>query len=227
MKRENMSVTKPETAWVRQLPLGPKKNFVYLVGAPGGREAFVIDPAWDVPAIVAAAAAEQRELSAIVLTHHHDDHINGVPELLNGKHIPVYVQRAELDFADVLKPFERVARTVEPGERVRIAGLEVECLHTPGHTPGAQCLSCGGAVFTGDTLFVNACGRCDFRGGNPEQMFHSLHHTLGALDGETKVFPGHDYGDVQVSTMARERERNPYFQHKERDAFVKYRMTPR
>jgi glyoxylase-like metal-dependent hydrolase (beta-lactamase superfamily II) len=227
MRRENMDQTKPETAYVRQLALGPMKNFVYLVGAPGGREAFVIDPAWDVPAIVAAAAEDGREVSAIVLTHHHHDHINGVPELLTKKHVPLYVQRAEMDFAASLKPFEKAARTVEPGERVTIAGLEVECLHTPGHTPGAQCLHCGGAVFTGDTLFVNACGRCDFAGSDPVKMFESLHQTLGALSGETAVYPGHDYGDVKVSSMARERERNPYLQLKEREAFVKYRMTPR
>lgn len=222
-----MNQTKPETPYVRQLPLGPKKNFVYLSGASGGTQAFVVDPAWDVSAILAAVEADGRKLSGIFLTHHHDDHINGVPGLLQRVDVPVYVQQAEVDFAEVLRPFASAIRAVSPGERVRVAGLEVECLHTPGHTPGAQCLSCGGGLFAGDTLFVNACGRCDFKGGDPQAMHHSLFDVLGRLSGATALYPGHDYGDVKVSSLARERERNPYFQLKERDAFVKYRMTPR
>lgn len=203
------------------------KNFVYLVGAPGGREAFVVDPAWDVPAIVSAAEEDGRTVSAIVLTHHHHDHINGVPELLARRDVPVYVQQAEVEHAESLEPFAGAIRAVTPGETVKLAGLDVQCLHTPGHTPGAQCLHCGGAVFTGDTLFVNACGRCDFAGSDPLQMFDSLHRVLGALDGGTTVYPGHDYGDVKVSSLRRERERNPYLLLKEPEAFVKHRMSPR
>ncbi len=222
-----MNQTKSETPYVRQLALGPKKNFVYLSGSPGGTEAFVVDPAWDVNAILAAVEADGRKLSGIFLTHHHDDHLNGVPELLQRMDVPVYVQQAEVDFAEVLRPFESAIRAVSPGERVRVAGLEVECLHTPGHTPGAQCLSCGGGLFAGDTLFVNACGRCDFKGGDAVAMHTSLFEVLGRLSGETQLYPGHDYGDVKVSSLGRERERNPYFQLREREAFVKYRMTPR
>jgi hydroxyacylglutathione hydrolase len=203
------------------------KNFVYVAGAPGGAEAFVVDPAWDVPAILAAVEAEGRRLCGIFLTHHHHDHVNGVPGLLARHDVPVYVQRAEFEFAAALAPFKDAVRLVAPGERVRVAGVEVECLHTPGHTPGAQCLHCGGAVMTGDTLFVNACGRCDLTGGDPRQLFGSLHRVLGALPGETVVYPGHDYGDVKVSSLERERARNPYFQVSTEEAFVQRRMGPR
>ena len=144
-----MDQTKPETPYVRQLPLGPMKNFIYLVGAPGVPEAFVIDPAWDVPAIVAELKAANRRLAGIFLTHHHNDHVNGVPDLLKQFDVPVYVQRAEIDFA--FKGFEGALTAVTPGQRVKIAGLEVECVHTPGHTPGAQCLHCTLGLFTGDT----------------------------------------------------------------------------
>lgn len=203
------------------------KNFVYLVGAPLGAEALVIDPAWDVPAILAAADADGRTLSGIFLTHHHHDHINGVPELLRARDLPVYVQRAELDFAESLRAFAEAVHPVSPGERLTVAGLEVECLHTPGHTPGAQCLHCGGGLFSGDTLFVNACGRCDFAGSDPLAMHDSLFHVLGRLEGSTVLYPGHDYGDVKVSSLARERERNPYFQLRDPADFVKHRMAPR
>ena len=101
MWREDMDQTKPETPYVRQLPLGPMKNFVYLVGAPRGRQAFVIDPAWDAQAIHSALLADGRELVGIFLTHHHHDHL------------PVYVQKAELDFAtEALKPFAGAVRAV-------------------------------------------------------------------------------------------------------------------
>lgn len=222
-----MSQTKSETAWVRQLPLGPMKNFIYLVGSPGGREAFVIDPAWDVGAILTAAEEAGRQLSGIFLTHHHNDHINGVPGLLEKLELPVYVQRAEVEFAAALAPFSSAIRPVAPGERLKVAGLDVECLHTPGHTPGAQCLHCGGGLFSGDTLFVNACGRCDFKGSDPQAMYRSLFEVLGALDGATALYPGHDYGDVKVSSLSREREKNPYLRAADQEAFVTLRMTPR
>lgn len=226
---ERISETLPnvtiDTPWVQQLELGPKKNFVYLVGAPGGREAFVVDPAWDVEAIIDAAEAVGRTVVAAFLTHHHDDHVNGVPALLQLRDIPVHVQQAERAFApQVFAGYASSVRAVDPGSELNVAGVKVRCLHTPGHTPGAQCLQCAGAAFTGDTLFVNACGRCDFPGGSPEQMFDSLHHTLSVLPGDTQLFTGHDYGDVKVSTMERERERNPYFQLEEESAFVKFRM---
>ena len=219
-----MDQTKPETPYVRQLPLGPMKNFIYLVGAPGVPEAFVIDPAWDVPAIVAELKAANRRLAGIFLTHHHNDHVNGVPDLLKQFDVPVYVQRAEIDFA--FKGFEGALTAVTPGQRVKIAGLEVECVHTPGHTPGAQCLHCTLGLFTGDTLFVNACGRCDFEGSDPVKMHDSLFNVLGRLDGATVMYPGHDYGDVKISSLARERKWNPYMQLKDQGAFVRRRMTP-
>ena len=222
-----MRVTKPETPYVRQLQLGPMKNFVYLAGAAGGKEAFVVDPAWDVPGILSAVAADGRKLAGIFLTHHHADHINGVPELLKAADLPVYVQRKEVAFTDVLKPFASAIRTAEPGQKLTVAGLVVECLHTPGHTPGAQCLHCAGGLFSGDTLFVNACGRCDFKGGDPLAMHESLFNVIGALPGATVLYPGHDYGDVKVSTLEREKKWNPYFQLKDPGAFVRLRMKPK
>lgn len=217
-----MGITKADTLWVRQLALGPMKNFVYLAGSSNSSHAFVIDPAWDVSAIFAELEAAERTLSAVVLTHSHHDHVNGVPEVLRRADVPVFVQSAEPfdDFGDALK---RVA----PGEVLKLAGAEVKCLHTPGHTPGSQCVLCGGALFSGDTLFVNACGRCDFPGSDPRAMHHSLFDVLGELDGATTLYAGHDYGDVAVSSLARERERNPYFRLLNVDDFVRFRMRPR
>lgn len=220
-----MTVTKSETLYVRQMPVGPMKNFAYLVGAPQSRECFVIDPAWDVDSLLTAAEQDGRVVSAAVVTHSHHDHVNGLPALLARRDVPVFVNALEHRFGrDAFADVSGAVREIEPDATVRISGVEVKCLHTPGHTPGSHCLSCGGSVFTGDTLFVNACGRCDFEGSDVVAMHRSLTQVLGGLAGETAVYPGHDYGDVKVSSIARERERNPYFQHATLEAFIAHRL---
>jgi glyoxylase-like metal-dependent hydrolase (beta-lactamase superfamily II) len=215
--------------YVRQLELGPMQNFVYLVGAAGAREAAVIDPAWDHEAILEAAERDGKTLVAALLSHHHHDHVNAVEPLL--RELPgmrVHAQRSELEVGgDVLRGFGDALVTGEPGEVVQVGPLAVTCLHTPGHTPGSQCFACGGSVFTGDTLFINGCGRCDLAGGDPRQMFDSLHRVLGRLPNETRVYPGHDYADVPVSTIGVEKAKNPYFRRSEIEDFVAFRMRPR
>ncbi len=220
-----MTQTKPESLYVRQLQLGPMKNFVYLLGPPGRREAAVVDPAWDVPAVLSALEADGRQLVAAFVTHHHFDHVNGLSDLLAAKEVPVYAQRDEVHFAQVLRDLGDVVRPVAPGEVVEVGGLPVTCVLTPGHTVGSQCLWCGGALFSGDTLFVNACGRCDLPGGDAATLRDSLFDVLGRLPDETTLFPGHDYGDVPVSSLGRERTHNPYLQR--RDDFIALRSRPR
>jgi hydroxyacylglutathione hydrolase len=209
------------------MTLGPMQNFIYLVGAASAKEVAVVDPAWDVPEIFAEAQRHGKVITAAFLSHHHFDHINGVEDLLAKADIPVYAQKAEVDFADVLQDFKGALKPVGPGDRIQVGPLEVTCIHTPGHTPGSQCISCGGALVSGDTVFVNACGRCDFPGGSPEQMFESLTKVLGGLGDDTILYPGHDYGDVQVSSMGRERAQNPYFRLGVLTDFIAHRMRPR
>lgn len=203
------------------------KNFVYLLGAKGAAEVAVVDPAWDVPAILAAVEQDGKRLTAVFLTHHHFDHLNGAPELLRARDVPVYVQGAEVDFSEAVQQLGSAVRRVGPGEAVKVGPLEVTCVHTPGHTPGSQCLLCRGALVSGDTVFVNACGRCDLSGGDAAQMFDSLHRVLGALPAETVLYPGHDYGDVPVSSLGRERANNPYFRLAQLEAFLAHRNRPR
>lgn len=222
-----MTVTKAGNLWVFQLALGPMKNFVYLAGHPESREVVVVDPAWDVPAIVAAVEAHDKVLSGIVVSHHHGDHIGGVAELLSAHDVPVWVQGEEFDFAPSVRQWPGATRRVGPGQTVKVGKLDMTFVHTPGHTPGSQCLSCGGALFSGDTVFVNACGRCDLGGGDASALWKSLHHVLGALPDDTRLFPGHDYGDVAQSSLGRERAHNPYFLLPDLNDFVAHRTRPR
>ncbi len=213
--------------YVRQLALGPMDNFVYLLGAEGAQEVAVIDPAWDVAAIEQAAAEDGKVIRCAIVSHCHRDHTNGLPELLRRNDVPVYAQKAELAFSAELRKVGDAIRGVDPGETLAIGPLTVRLLHTPGHTPGSQCVFCEGALVSGDTVFVNACGRCDLEGGDPEQLFDSLTRVLAQLPPETPLFPGHDYGDVKVSSIAREKAHNPYFQLADLAAFVSHRTRPR
>lgn len=221
------------SVYVRQLELGPMKNFVYLVGRSDRPETAVIDPAWDAPAILEAAARDGRRITHALVSHRHYDHCNAVPDLLAVGGIRVYAHA--LDASELMcdVPASEVT-AVTGGEVIDVGGLPIRCIHTPGHTPGSQSFLVEAqaearppALMSGDTVFVNGCGRCDFEGGDPAVMFDSLTRVLGALPGETALYPGHDYGDVPVSSLDRERERNPYFQCDTVDSFVAFRMRPR
>ncbi len=204
------------------------KNFVYLVGPAHRPEVAVIDPAWEVEQIALALNADNKRLSAIVVTHHHSDHLNGVSQLLGRYPAHVYVQRTEFEFARAsFAEFENSLVCLDDGQSIDVGGLPLECIHTPGHTPGAQCIHCQGALFTGDTLFVNACGRCDLPGGSAHELYESLHHRMRRFADDAVVYPGHDYGDIQVSTLERERQQNPYFRCTSESEFVSLRSRPR
>lgn len=211
----------------KQLPLGPMKNFVYLVGSDSSPEVLVVDPAWDVSAIERAAAADGKRLAGAFVSHSHGDHINGLPELLSRHDLPVYAHKLEIDFSPELRKAGDALRPLSAGDRIQVGDARLVALHTPGHTPGSQCLHAEDALISGDTVFVNACGRCDLRGGSPEDMYRTISQVLLALPKDTKLFPGHDYGDVPVSSLARESEHNPYFQFHDVESFVRFRMRPR
>ena len=101
-------------------------------------------------------------------------------------------------------------RAIEHGEVIQVGAIPITLIHTPGHSPGSQCLLVGDQLLSGDTLFIGACGRCDLPGGDPKELYHSLSQRLKKLDDHTRVYPGHNYAPVVQSTIAEEKQRNPF-----------------
>ena len=180
------------------------ENFVYVIGDTESGDALVVDPAWATKELVELVEADGMRLTGALVTHYHPDHIggqifgmsiDGLAELMQHSPCPVHVHRAESE--GVLKVTGLSASDLtlhDSGDKVRVGEIEVELLHTPGHTPGSMCFRLGGALVSGDTLFLQGCGRVDLPGGDVDEMFRTLRDRLGALPGETMVFPGHAYG---------------------------------
>ncbi len=196
------------------------QNYVYLVGDQNTREALVVDPAWEVDAILEAADQEEYQIKGALITHTHFDHVNGLEDLLKKTDGTVYINKHEAEF---LKGMKGNIQKMEGGDKIKIGIVKITLLHTPGHTPGSQCFLIDGNLISGDTLFINACGRCDLPGGNAEEMYHSL-KTLSELDEKTILYPGHNYADEPTSTIANEKKYNPYLQTTNLNNFLKYRM---
>lgn len=181
-------------------------NFVYLVGDKKKKECAIVDPAWDVDAVLKEAEKDGMKVVAGILTHTHFDHCNGVEGLIQKTGVKVYVHENESKYLKGVK--EHLVETKE-GSKFQIGELEMTFLHTPGHTVGAQCILVGDKIITGDTLFVGACGRSDLPGGNEKKLAQSLKR-LGSLDESLQVFPGHSYGEADSSTIGNEKRTNPF-----------------
>jgi glyoxylase-like metal-dependent hydrolase (beta-lactamase superfamily II) len=205
-------------------------NFVYLIGDTDTHKAAVVDPAWDVDAILEFARKEGYEIDKILITHYHPDHlggsmmgtsVKGAADLIGKIEAKVYVNKAEAEGT------KRVAGlsdsdlvTVEAGDVFNVGEIPVKFLHTPGHTPGSQCFLVEGNLISGDTLFVGSCGRVDLPGSDPEAMYYSLNHTLKNLDDATVVYPGHAYSSDSSTTIGNQKRHNMYMRFPTLDDFL-------
>ena len=143
--------------------------------------------------------------------------IEGIAELLEKDPVKIFVHKLE---AEGVKKVTGVSdidlNIVESGDHLTIGENDIEFLHTPGHTPGSQCFKVNNNLVSGDTLFVQGCGRVDLPGSNSEDMFHSL-QKLSALPNETILYPGHNYSAEPYESMERVKEINTYLRIEDLD----------
>ena len=209
---------------------GQMLNFCYLIGDRTTNECVVVDPAWDVAGLVDVARADEMELVGALATHYHPDHvggdlfgqqIEGLAQLQEIKAVPVHCNRHEAHgIAVVTGLSESDIKTHDGGDVLEIGGIRIEFLHTPGHTPGSQCFMVEGRLVSGDTLFVQGCGRVDLPGGDPEEMYRTMSQRLMKLPDETILYPGHNYGATPTSTMGSQKEENYAFRPKTLDDWL-------
>jgi hydroxyacylglutathione hydrolase len=211
---------------------GQMQNFVYLVGDRETHECMVVDPAWAVGDLLAEAAKDDMKVVGALVTHYHPDHvggtfygetIEGVAELVAANPCPIHVHEKEshgvrqvtrIEDSDMVKHIS--------GDKVRVGDIEIELLHTPGHTPGSQCFRVKSSFVSGDTLFLQGCGRVDLPGGNPEEMYRTLTERLASIPSDAILFPGHAYGGDHAD-MGTVRRTNPYLQATDRAAWLRMR----
>jgi glyoxylase-like metal-dependent hydrolase (beta-lactamase superfamily II) len=189
-------------------------TFTYILNAPGSQEAVIIDPVeqhWerDLHHIERLGL----KLVFILETHVHADHVTGA-----GKLRAVTGAKAAVPSGCGVPPAEL---QLNDGDVIRFgADEEIRVLNTPGHTAGSVCYRWRDNVFTGDTLFINGCGRTDFQSGSAEALYDSVMNKLFTLPDVTRVWPGHDYKGQSVSTIGWEKHHNARLANRTRAEFV-------
>lgn len=204
---------------VEMLTVGAIAENCFLFRREGSDRLLVVDPGEEAERILAAVEAAGAEVEAILLTHCHFDHIGAVAPVAKATGAPVYCPEIEVPvLADIMAfvpwegfgPFEsyEADEVVRGGEALELAGLEIDVVFTPGHSPGHVTYAVRGedALFSGDVLFEGSVGRVDLPGGDGPTLLASIGRLLDAYPDETVVHPGH----MGLTTLGAERATNPF-----------------
>ena len=237
-----MSITSESPLEIKQMELGPMDNYIYLISNKFTKDCVVIDPAWDVNSIKEEIEANGLNLKSALITHGHPDHTNGIEELLKHYDIPIMVSEHEAAF---YKPIGENIVEVKANHKLELGDsenqLEIDFVHTPGHTPGSQCffiktarksytqannlqLEAQHLLVSGDTLFLDGCGRCDMPGGDAEIMYDTISNILMKMPDDTVIFPGHNYHHYCCDSLENQKKTNPYMQYDNLKGFISRRM---
>jgi len=199
-------------------------NFCYVIGDKTTGEAVIVDPAYDVAGILAILAADGMRPVGVLGTHYHADHIggnmmgyqiDGIAELLNQHDVPIHLQAPEVEFVSKTTGLGPDAlKAHASGDTVTVGNVDIELIHTPGHTPGSQCFLVQNRLVAGDTLFLDGCGRTDLPGGDPAELYHSLTQRLSKVPDDATLFPGHLYSPEPSQSMGDTRSLNVVYKPK-------------
>lgn len=204
---------------VRMFTVGMIQENCFLLRRDGSDRALIVDPGEEAPKLLTAIEQLGVTLDGILLTHTHFDHVGAVAPIAKATGAEVWVPELEKQvLADIdsyvpwpeFGPFESwdAEHTVSGGERLELAGLEIDVLFTPGHSPGHVTYSIPDeqVVFSGDVLFQSSVGRTDLPGGDWPTLLESIRSLVDTLPGETTVYPGH----MGITTLGAERAANPF-----------------
>ena len=188
-------------------------TYTYIIASAKGREAVIIDPVIEnVDEYIQLLNELDLKLVKVIDTHIHADHVTGASKLkqatncttLMGEHTPA----------------DMVEIKVKDNELIKIDGLKIKSLYTPGHTSDSYSFLLDNYLFSGDTLLINGTGRTDFQNGSSKDAYNSLFNNILKLPEETLVYPGHDYNGKFSSTIGNEKKFNPRLQVKSVDEYV-------
>src|SRR3954468_2053956 len=204
---------------VRMFTVGSVQETSFLIRRDGGDRALLVDPGEEAPKLLGAIEALGVGLDAILLTHTHFDHVGAVAPIARATGAPVYCPQLEVPvLQDIMAyvpwpgfgPFESwdPEQTVAGGERLELAGFDIDVIFTPGHSPGhvTYAIEDEAALFAGDVLFQGSIGRTDLPGGDHATLMASIAGLLERHPDETTVYPGH----MGITTLGRERAANPF-----------------
>ena len=196
---------------VHQIQVGNMQNFTYIVEDDETNEAILIDPSWDLIELELIIKRNNLKIKYIVNTHHHFDHTLGNEAMAESTKAPIIQHEASELKHDL---------SVKDGDFIEFGKSKLKVLHTPGHSKDSICLIGDGKIFSGDTLFVGNCGRVDLPGGSARELYHSLFDVLYSLDDDLVMYPGHNYGHKETSTIGHEKVTNLVMQKRTEDQFV-------
>ena len=188
-------------------------TYTYLIASAKGREAVIIDPVLEnVDEYIQLLKKLDLKLVKVIDTHIHADHVTGASKLkqatncttLMGEHTPA----------------DAVEIKVKDNELIKIDGLKIKSLYTPGHTSDSYSFLLDNYLFSGDTLLINGTGRTDFQNGNANDAYNSIFNRLLKLPEETLLYPAHDYKGEKVSTIGKEKKQNPRLQVNSVDEYI-------
>ena len=188
-------------------------TYTYIISSGKGREALIIDPVIEhTKKYIKILKDLELKLVKVIDTHIHADHISGLNELNKQTECTrVMGEESESEVIDL---------RVKENEKVKIEGVELITLYTPGHTKCSYSYLMNDRVFTGDTLLINGSGRTDFQGGSAMEQYDSIFNKLLKLPDKTLVYPAHDYNGKKFSTVENERNNNPRLQVSSPDEYI-------
>jgi glyoxylase-like metal-dependent hydrolase (beta-lactamase superfamily II) len=203
-------------------------NFSYLLGDRRTGECVVVDPAYAVEDIRSLAHLDNMTITGVLVSHYHADHIGGsmmghsiegITKLLELDDVPIHVHQLEAPWIERTTGVGTDQLSLhDSNDVVKVGEIDITLLHTPGHTPGSQCFLVHNCLVSGDTLFLDGCGRTDLPGSDPEKMYESL-SSLQSLPDDTVLLPGHRYSEMPAAYLGDVKKSNYVFKPKTKEAW--------